>query len=113
MQAILAVSRSVLIGIKMHVQFTIKYVVYIRGRLLIQHLKEQTLKFGGHKLDRHQTNREPGEVVAIHKDYFEIATGEGGTLAVFDLQPAGKKRMTAEEYLRGTGSKLQIGDRFE
>ncbi|MGM9945838.1 MAG: methionyl-tRNA formyltransferase [Lysinibacillus sp.] len=58
-------------------------------------------------------NREPGEVVAIHKDYFEIATGEGGTLAVLDLQPAGKKRMTAEEYLRGTGSKLQIGERFE
>ena len=59
------------------------------------------------------TSREPGEVAAIHKDYFEIATGEGSTLAVLDLQPAGKKRMTAEEYLRGTGSKLQIGDRFE
>lgn len=59
------------------------------------------------------TSREPGEVVAIHKDSFEIATGEGGTLEVLDLQPAGKKRMTAEEYLRGTGSKLQIGERFE
>jgi methionyl-tRNA formyltransferase len=58
-------------------------------------------------------DREPGEVAAIHKDHFEIATGEGGTLAVYDLQPAGKKRMTAQEYLRGTGSKLQIGDRFE
>ncbi len=55
----------------------------------------------------------PGEVIAIHKDSFEIATGEGGSIAVFDLQPAGKKRMSAEEYLRGTGSKLQIGDRFE
>ena len=58
-------------------------------------------------------DREPGEVVAIHKDHFEIATGEGGALAVYDVQPAGKKRMTAQEYLRGTGSKLQIGDRFE
>lgn len=58
-------------------------------------------------------DREPGEVVAIHKDHFEIATGEGGSLAVYDLQPAGRKRMTAQEYLRGTGSKLQIGDRFE
>lgn len=58
-------------------------------------------------------DRKPGEVVAIHKDHFEIATGEGGSLAVYDLQPAGKKRMTAEEYLRGTGSKLQIGERFE
>lgn len=58
-------------------------------------------------------NAAPGEVVNIEKDYFEIATGEGGSLAVYDLQPAGKKRMTAVEYLRGTGSKLQIGDRFE
>ncbi|MEO4053575.1 methionyl-tRNA formyltransferase [Solibacillus sp. CAU 1738] len=58
-------------------------------------------------------NATPGEVVAIAKDYFEIATGEGGSLAVLDLQPAGKKRMSANEYLRGTGSKLQIGDRFE
>lgn len=58
-------------------------------------------------------DRKPGEVTAIHKDHFEIATGEGGSLAVYDLQPAGKKRMSAQDYLRGTGSKLQIGDRFE
>ncbi|MGM9950272.1 MAG: methionyl-tRNA formyltransferase [Lysinibacillus sp.] len=58
-------------------------------------------------------DREPGEVVAIDADHFEIATGEGGSLAVYDVQPAGKKRMSAQEYLRGTGSKLQIGDRFE
>ncbi|MFJ7735286.1 methionyl-tRNA formyltransferase [Lysinibacillus sp. NPDC097287] len=55
----------------------------------------------------------PGTVVAIEKEYFEIATGNGESLAIYDLQPAGKKRMTAEEYLRGTGSKLQIGDQFK
>ncbi|MBD8031701.1 MULTISPECIES: methionyl-tRNA formyltransferase [Solibacillus] len=59
------------------------------------------------------TNATPGAVVKIAKDYFEVATGDGNTLALYDVQPAGKKRMTAEEYLRGTGSKLQIGDRFE
>lgn len=58
-------------------------------------------------------NVTPGTVVAIEKDYFEIATGNGESLAIYDLQPAGKKRMTAEEYLRGTGSKLQIGDQFK
>ena len=58
-------------------------------------------------------NAAPGEVVNIEKDYFEVATGDGSTLALYDVQPAGKKRMTAEEYLRGTGSKLQIGDRFQ
>ncbi len=55
----------------------------------------------------------PGEVVAIHKDSFEVATGDGGSIAILDCQPAGKKRMTAIDYLRGTGAKLQIGDRFE
>ena len=55
----------------------------------------------------------PGEVVRIEKDFFEVATGEGGSLRILDCQPAGKKRMPAEEFLRGTGSKLQIGDRFE
>ena len=59
------------------------------------------------------TNAAPGEVVNIAKNYFEVATGDGSTLALYDIQPAGKKRMTAEEYLRGTGSKLQIGDRFQ
>jgi methionyl-tRNA formyltransferase len=59
------------------------------------------------------TNAAPGEVVKIAKNYFEVATGDGSTLALYDIQPAGKKRMTAEEYLRGTGSKLQIGDRFQ
>ena len=59
------------------------------------------------------TNAAPGEVVKIAKDHFEVATGDGSTLALYDVQPAGKKRMTAEEYLRGTGSRLQIGDRFE
>ncbi|MGE7985866.1 methionyl-tRNA formyltransferase [Lysinibacillus fusiformis] len=55
----------------------------------------------------------PGTVVAIAKDHFEVAAGNGTTLALYDVQPAGKKRMTAEEYLRGTGSKLQIGDQFK
>ncbi|WP_332648060.1 methionyl-tRNA formyltransferase [Lysinibacillus sp. 54212] len=62
----------------------------------------------------HTTNSAtPGEVIHIAKDYFEIAAGDGGSLAIYDCQPAGKKRMQAEEYLRGTGAKLQIGDRFE
>ncbi|MFP3916330.1 methionyl-tRNA formyltransferase [Lysinibacillus telephonicus] len=59
------------------------------------------------------TNAEPGEVIKINKDSFEVAAGDGKSIAILELQPAGKKRMTAEEYLRGTGSKLAIGDKFE
>ncbi len=65
------------------------------------------------KLGETVTTATPGEVINIAKDHFEVATGDGNTLAFYDVQPAGKKRMTAEEFLRGTGSKLQIGDRFE
>ena len=54
-----------------------------------------------------------GQVVEIHKDSFEISCGDGNTIKVLELQPAGKKRMTAQDYLRGTGSKLAIGDQFE
>lgn len=58
------------------------------------------------------TTAEPGTVVDIQKDKFGVATGDG-VLYITDLQPAGKKRMSATDYLRGTGSTLQIGDRFE
>lgn len=75
-------------------------------------LEGANVKIWWSKLGTSDKAGEPGEVVAIAKDYFEVATGEG-TLAIFDLQPAGKKRMTAENYLNGVGAKLQIGDHFE
>ena len=59
------------------------------------------------------TSQTPGEVVKINKESFEVATGDGKSIVIFELQPAGKKRMTAQDYLRGTGSKLSIGDQFE
>lgn len=55
----------------------------------------------------------PGEVVSIEKDRFEVCAGNGKTVAILELQPAGKKRMSAQDYLRGTGAKLTIGDIFE
>ena len=59
------------------------------------------------------TNQSPGQVIKINKDSFEIAAGDGKSIVICELQPAGKKRMTAQDYLRGTGSKLAIGDQFE
>ena len=57
-----------------------------------------------------QKNGAPGEILELAKDAIIIQTGDGA-LAIKELQPAGKKRMTAEDYLRGP--KLQAGDRFE
>lgn len=59
------------------------------------------------------TTHTPGQVVKIENDSFEVATGDRKSIVIYELQPAGKKRMTAQDYLRGTGSKLAIGDQFE
>jgi len=42
----------------------------------------------------------PGEIVEVRKKTFAIQTGEG-QLLVNSLQLEGKKRMTAEDFLRG------------
>ena len=52
----------------------------------------------------------PGEVVELTDDAILVQTGEG-ILAIRELQPAGKKRMTAKDYLKGP--KIQAGDLFE
>jgi len=60
-----------------------------------------------------QTNEKPGTVVEIESDYFVVQTGQSDAIRINELQPAGKKKMSAEDYLRGVGSKLRIGDTFE
>lgn len=49
----------------------------------------------------------PGEIVAIEDDGFVVATGDEVGIKVTDIQPAGKKRMTAESFLRGAGAYLK------
>lgn len=76
-------------------------------------LNGENVKIWWAKVGRTTNHEKPGTVVKREKEFFEVATGNGESLAIYDLQPAGKKRMSAQEYLGGTGSKLQIGDRFE
>ena len=44
----------------------------------------------------------PGEVIEIEKDGFIVKTGNDTAIKITDLQLAGKKRMTADQMLRGT-----------
>ncbi|KON92154.1 methionyl-tRNA formyltransferase [Rossellomorea marisflavi] len=53
-----------------------------------------------------------GEVLAIEEDGFIVSTGDDTSIKVTDLQPSGKKRMSAKDYLRGAGSHLTVGNRF-
>lgn len=52
----------------------------------------------------------PGKIIAVEKDSFTVATGNETAIKIVELQPAGKKRMKASDFLRGAGSKLSPGD---
>lgn len=51
----------------------------------------------------------PGTIVALGKDYIDVATGNG-TLRLLEVQPDNKKRMNGGDYSRG--HQLQIGMMF-
>ena len=57
-------------------------------------------------LSKEEKNNTPGTVFTVNKDSFDVLTGEG-TLRVKELQLEGKRKMTAEEFLRGF--KLEAG----
>ncbi len=49
-----------------------------------------------------------GEILAAGGDRFEISCGHHSVLAVEELQPEGKRRMSVREFLNG--SRLSVGD---
>ncbi|KKB42309.1 methionyl-tRNA formyltransferase [Bacillus thermotolerans] len=51
----------------------------------------------------------PGTIIAVEEDGFVVATGNDTAIKVTDLQPSGKKRMSAEQYLRGAGAHIAPG----
>ncbi|MDC3416443.1 methionyl-tRNA formyltransferase [Aquibacillus salsiterrae] len=53
-----------------------------------------------------------GEIVSKEEDGFIVCCGDQYGLKITDLQPAGKKRMDARDYLRGSGSGLQVGQKL-
>ncbi len=52
-------------------------------------------------------SNKPGEIVAVTKDYVEVACGTG-SLKIYELQLEGKKRMTTHDFLLGV--KMQQGE---
>ena len=58
-------------------------------------------------------NALPGTIIDIESNRIIVKAGDDIAVALTDLQPAGKKRMPADEFIRGTGSKWSKGDRFE
>ncbi|MDV6376763.1 methionyl-tRNA formyltransferase [Sporosarcina sp. GW1-11] len=64
------------------------------------------------KEENQLSDAQPGQIIALEKDRIIVQTGDGA-FAITDLQPAGKKRMTATVFLNGIGSKWQVGEQFE
>ncbi|MRG85451.1 methionyl-tRNA formyltransferase [Salinibacillus xinjiangensis] len=60
----------------------------------------------------HKTyDHKPGTIVDLDNGLV-VVCGDGKAIRITDLQPSGKKRMTSESFLRGTGSTLEIGDQL-
>lgn len=51
----------------------------------------------------------PGEIVRIDEDGFVVLCGDSKGVKITELQPAGKKRMTAKEFLLGRKDKMETG----
>lgn len=54
----------------------------------------------------------PGEIIATN-GVFQVQAGDGKALEIQELQPAGKKKLSIEEFLRGVGQSYRVGDKFE
>jgi methionyl-tRNA formyltransferase len=50
-----------------------------------------------------------GTIIQLDSDGLIVSTGNGTAIKILELQPAGKTKMTAEQFLRGSGSKVLIG----
>ncbi|EDL64136.1 methionyl-tRNA formyltransferase [Bacillus sp. SG-1] len=51
----------------------------------------------------------PGEITSVEEDGIVVATGSTTSIKITELQPSGKKRMSAKDYLRGAGSFIEKG----
>ena len=59
------------------------------------------LKIYSTRLTHRHTEAVPGSIVSTGKDGIEIACGDGEPVLLTEVQAPGKKRMPAEDYLRG------------
>ena len=51
----------------------------------------------------------PGEVIEAGPEGLTVSSGDGTAIRITELQPAGKKKMAAGDYLRGAGNFIKPG----
>jgi methionyl-tRNA formyltransferase len=55
-------------------------------------------------------DRAPGTIIDVSRGVFEVATGHGGRVAIEQVQPEGKRPMSARDYL--AGRPIRAGTQF-
>ena len=71
----------------------------------------ETKLFGARRCDAGEGAAAPGTVLALDDQGMIVACGAGSSIRIREVQPAGKKRITAAEWGRGRG--VAVGDVFE
>lgn len=80
-------------------------------------LNDTVMKVWGSEKVSLSGTHEPGTIVKLEEDGFIVAAGDGSGIKITELQPAGKKKMDAKQFLLGAGSNfepgIKLGDRYE
>ena len=77
------------------------------GYTVVGQIGKGKREIGDLQSDDGKTEKVPGAVVSTDKGGLEIACADGETLLITELQAPGKKRMGAEDYLRGHQIKVE------
>lgn len=72
----------------------------------------QTVKVWNAQPVEGNASAQPGEIIRHDKE-FVVQTGNGEALSILEIQPAGKKKLSIDEFLRGVGSTYTLGAKFE
>lgn len=72
-------------------------------------LKGETLKVWTTKKIQLTSPVQAGVVIDVLEEGFVVGTGNTTAVLILELQPAGKKKMLAKDYLRGAGSFIKVG----
>ncbi|MDX8045005.1 methionyl-tRNA formyltransferase [Gracilibacillus sp. S3-1-1] len=58
------------------------------------------------------TDAVPGEVIELNDTGVVVATADNKAIQLMTVQPAGKKKMQAADFLRGVGSNMTVGEKL-
>lgn len=73
-------------------------------------LDDQRFKIWEAETTVEKTDKKPGQIVKATQDALYVAGGDGGVLSLVEVQPAGRQRLSVEDYL--IGATIDENDKF-